>query len=366
MTTDRGVNVGATMTTMMTMTDRARKTRNAAITTTTMTTGNRPRGAARFGPAKVGMLMVSISLWIYLGTYALLALFLLIAWIGASIPSGLMIVTGLLGLGNWIVALIGLGFCIAGPARSRGLAIAATAVAAVHLAMCFVVANNTKSAYFEYSSIPAISAMNKFERFTDLMKKIEKETDPKRKESLQKELRDLSESESGRNSSSFDDDRPSRRSADDMRWQDLATLMPYSDQLIGVLSYRSKGFSDYVLSLLSGLIEVARLVLIVLLVGSMARAAKDHDAADRSTVAAFIAGGATIAAMIVIVLVMVILDSNKSTSVKSLEEAQKAAKGMMTWAILAELLVYAIHIGSLVMPALLALQTKNAAARRGR
>ena len=227
-------------------------------------------------------------------------------------------------------------------------------------------ANTTKSAYFEYSSIAALSAMTKSERFLDLLKKIEKETDPKRREALQKELRDMSDSERGGGSSGFDDDRPSRRSADDMRWQDLATLMPYSDQLIGVLSYRSKGFSDYVLSLLSGLLEVARLVLIVLLIGSMARAAKDHDAADRSMVTTFMAGGATIVAMIVVLLVMVILDSNKPTSVKSLEEAQKAAKSMMTWAILGELLVYAVHIGSLVMPAILALQAKNAAARRAR
>ena len=49
-----------------------------------------------FGPARVGMLLVSISLWMYLGTFALLALFLLIAWAGASIPSALMIITGLL------------------------------------------------------------------------------------------------------------------------------------------------------------------------------------------------------------------------------------------------------------------------------
>ncbi len=325
-----------------------------------------------FGPAKVGMLMVSISLWLYLGTYALMALFLLIAWIGASIPNGLMILTGLMGLANWIVALIGLGFCIAGPPKSRGLAIAATAVAAVHLAMAFVVANNTKSAGYGFHSIAMLSAMNKFEKFTDIMKKMEKETDPKRRESLQKELRDLSESESERGGSGMvvigadNNDRSSRRSGDEMRWQDLATLQPYSDQLIGVLSYQSKGFSDYVLGLLSGLLEVARLVLIVLLIGAVAKAAKDRGTAEKATISAFVAGGAALAAMVVVVIAMVILDNSKPTAVKSVEEATKAAKSMMTWAVLAELLVYAIHIGSLVLPALLAMQAKSAAAYRAR
>lgn len=320
------------------------------------------RGA--FGAAKVGMLMVSISLWMYLSTFALMAFFLLIAWIGASIPAGLMIVTGLLGLANWVVGLIGLGFCIAGPSKSRGLAIAATAVAAVHLVMAFVVANNAKSAFYGFHTVAMLSAMNKAERFMDIMKKMEKETDPKRREALQKELRDLSEAERGGSSIGFDEARGRR--TDDMRWQDLSTLMPYSDVLIAVLSYQSKGFSDYVLALLSGLLEVARLVLIVLLIGAVARAARAHDAADKSLMATFFAGGATLIAMIVIVLVAVILDNSDKTSVKSLDEAQKAAKSLLTWAVLGELLVYAIHIGSLVLPAVLSLQAKNAAARKAR
>ena len=354
-------------TTTMTTTARARKRRSAATTTRRRTTGSRSPTAVAFGPAKVGMLMVSISLWMYLSTFVLMAFFLLIAWIGASIPAGLMIVTGLLGLANWVVALIGLGFCIAGPSKSRGLAIAATAVAAVHLVMAFVVANNTKSAFYGLHTVAMLSSMNRYERFEELGKKIEKETDPKRREALQKELIDLSESErGGGGSSGFDGTRPGRRSGDDMRWQDLATLMPYSDMLIAVLSYQSKGFSDYILALLSGLLEVARLVLIALLIGAVARAARRHDTADKSLMATFFAGGATLIAMIVLVIVAVIVDNSDKTAVKSFEEAKKAAKSLLTWLVLGELLVYALHIGSLVLPAVLSLQAKNAAARRTR
>jgi LSD1 subclass zinc finger protein len=321
----------------------------------------RPSGnRSAYGAAKVGMLLVSISLWLYLGTFALLAFFLLIAWMGASIPNGLMILTGLLGLGNWVVALIGLGFSIAGPSKSRGLAIAATAVAAVHLVMAFVVANNTKAGFFGFHTIPALSMLNKFERATDIMKKMERETDPKRLEALQRELQDLSEDGDRR----IGNVRPGSRTESDMRWSDLSTLMPYSDQFIGVLSYQSKAFSNYVLPLLSGLLEVARLVLLVLLIGAVGKAVKDYDAGEKSLMATFIAGGAALAAMVVVVLVMVILDNSKPATPKSLEEAQKSAKGQMTWSILGELLVYAIHIGSLVLPALLALKVSSSARRR--
>jgi LSD1 subclass zinc finger protein len=323
--------------------------------------------ASSFGPATVGMLMLSISLWLYLGTFVLLGLFLLIAWIGASIPQGLMIVTGLLGLANWIVALIGLGFCIAGPAKSRGLAIAATVVAAVHLALAFVVANNEKSAVFGMSSIQVLSGLNKLERFTDIMKKMEKETDSRRREELQKELRDLADSERGRDAPfAIDEGRATARSSSEMRWRDLATLHLYGDQFIAVLSYQSKMFSDYVLCFLSGLVEVARLVLIALLIGAVARAARDHDTAEKSTLATFLAGGATILAMIIVVIVAVIMENAKPSTPKSPDEVFKSAKSMMTWPILGELAVYGVHIGSLVLPAVLALAAKNAAWRRAR
>jgi hypothetical protein len=108
------------------------------------------------------------------------------------------------------------------------------------------------------------------------------------------------------------------------------------------------------------------LVLIVLLIGAVARAARDHDAAERSTVATFFAGGASLIAMVVIVIAAVILDNSKPTTPKNLDEAQKAAKSLLTWAVLAELAVYAIHLGSLVLPAILSLQAKNAAARKAR
>ncbi|MBN9520277.1 AI-2E family transporter [bacterium] len=45
---------------------------------------------------------------------ALHALLLFVAWVGGVIPYGLVVVTGVLGLGGWVVALVGLGLTIAG------------------------------------------------------------------------------------------------------------------------------------------------------------------------------------------------------------------------------------------------------------
>jgi len=308
------------------------------------------RGA--FNAAKVGMLLVSISLWMYVGTFALLALFLLIAWMGASIPSALMIITGLVGLANWVVALIGLGFCIAGPSKSRGLAIAATAVAAVHIIMAFVVANNEKSVNPGVVGIGLASFSSRADRIKSLGEKAIKESDPSRRNAIEKELRELLEdsgSIGGLNRKS------------EMRWPDLATLMPFSDILIAELSYDSKGFNDYVLGLLSGLLEVARGVLLILLIGSVAHAAREHDVGERSTMAMIGFSIATAVAMVVWLIIRVITEESGKSSTSA-----SAGKSQLHWFIAGAVVVYLIHLGSLVFPAVLSLGAKNAAARRGR
>jgi len=304
-----------------------------------------------FGPAKVGMLMVSISLWMYASTFALFAFFLLIAWLGASIPNGLMIVTGLLGLANWVVGLIGLGFCIAGPSKSRGLAIAATAVAAVHLVMAFVVANNEKTMNIGAMSIGLASGLSRAERLKSLGEKVQKETDPARRREYEREARELIDS--------LGDTTGIGRTKSEMRWHDLATLIPISDLLIANLAYESKTFDDYVLGLLAGLLEVARGVLIILLMGAVARAARDHDVAGRSMMSMIVFSIGIGVAMIVWLIISVIGHESKPSSSTS-------SRGGIDWLIGGALIVFLVHLGTLVYPAVLALGAKNAAARRAR
>jgi LSD1 subclass zinc finger protein len=303
-----------------------------------------------FGPARVGMLLVGISLWLYVGTFALLAFFLMIAWAGASIPNGLMILTGLLGLGNWIVALIGLGFCIAGPSQSRGLAIAATAVATVHLVMAFVVANNEKSINAGHAAIALASFSSTAEKIKSLGEKAMKETDPARRREYERELREYLDDRGGSVATS---------SRSEMRWPDLATLLPYPDILIAQLSYESRHFSDYVLGLLSGLVEVARVILIILLIGAVGHAARDRDVSDRSIYATIgFSIGMGVALIIWLIIRVITEESSKS--------ATTASKSQFNWFIAGALLVYLVHLGTLVLPALLGMQAKSAAAYRAR
>jgi hypothetical protein len=314
----------------------------------------RPRAASGWGAAKVGMLLVSISLWIYLGTFAFLTFFLLIAWLGAVIPNGLMILLGLLGLANWIVALVGTSFCIAGPGRARGLAIAATVVAAVHLVLGFVVANNPKASSLSNPGIRILSAFNRSAHYMNLVKQIEKEQNPDKRQRLLQELQDYQDN-------SRDSPIAGFTSKDEMRWSDLATLSSTADRWLGHLIYDSKHFSNFLLPMLSGFVEVARLILLILLIGAVASAAKEHGLKQQAFLSTFIAGGATIVAMIVMVMMMVIIEETQSSKTSV---GDKVTLGPVNWLIAGELICYLLHTAALVLPAFVAWSVSMACGRR--
>ncbi len=316
----------------------------------------RPRVPGGWKSAKVGMLLVSISLWMYLGTFAFLTFFLLIGWLGAVIPNGLMILLGLLGLANWIVALVGTSFCIAGPARARGLAIAATVVAAVHLVLGFVVANNRMAGLLSTPSLRALNAFNRMANFTNLKKQMEKETDPEKIRQLQNQLQGYRDSEGDFSLAGF-------TLRDEMRWSDLATLSPTADWWLGHLIYNSKHFSDFILPMLAGFVEVARLILLILLVGSVAAAAKELGLRQQAFISTFIAGGATVAAPIVLVIVMVILNETKPSKIQL---GDTMTLGRQNWLVAGELIAYLLHTAALVLPAIVSLSVSTACARRVR
>jgi hypothetical protein len=353
------------------------------------------------GAAKVGILLIVISLWLYLGTFAFLLLLLLIAWLGASIPNGLLIVPGLLGLTNWVVALVGLGFCIAGPARARGLAIAATAVSAVHLIMCFIVANDTKSVLFASRSIQSASSYNKLERFTRLSKAAAKNPNGPEAKELQEELKNAREdrdndliglsfavqalgSQADRDiRGDLDRAIRERDSESKMRWLDLATLFPFSDRFVAILAYQSSLFSDYILSFLSGLLEIARLILLILTIGAVARAVKGHQAADRAQVGWITTAIAAGVAILVCLLIAVIQDSNASDFKKAVEKAATTPpapnsssdeknpftdfmRSAKNWNCAQDLILLSLHGGVLIVPILAAHGAYSAAARRAR
>ncbi len=362
---------------------------------------DRRRKPSKFGLARPGAMLLLISLGLYFGGMALHILLLFVAWVGGVIPYGMVVVTGVLGLGGWVVALVGLGLTIAGPAKARGLAIATTSVAVVHLILVFVVANNERSSGFGSGSIAGLSMMNRQERRENLNKEMirEMQSNPngQRVKDLRVELADY-----GRDLSRLG-------GSDGMRWPDLATTLPRLDSLVTVLVYSSRGFEYYLWSLFAGLFELARLILLGLLLGALARAAKDHRAEDQAKFGWIAGSGAVGIGLLVVLLAAVMAKSAAEDSARAMlagpstpppmmqfnpggnfqqqqaehqrqmedwrrqqqDEAERAqqrfrslVRAPLNYLSAAELLVFVLHAGALVLPALAAFGVFRSMGRR--
>lgn len=367
---------------------------------------DRPRKKKRVpgASAKTALLLSSISLGLYFATFALIALFVFLAWVGVGyIPLGVMILPGILGLANWVVGGIGFGFAIAGPPKARGLAIAALAVSVIHLALSFVVANNTDAGMFSNYTTQALGIQNKHDRITRLAEDAGKNPSAaktKEIEEAQKELQQFTKDykEEEEEVGYFylrrllaDDKELNAVAPKAMRWQDLASLLPFFDQLVGNLAFHGKRFGEYVLPMLGGLVEVARLVLLVLLVGSLARAVKGDDAADKAKFGLISVCAGVGLAVLISLLVAVMVDSAKSDLKKAFEgavgggdigrtdpadlekkfkaiqeKAKSAMQSLKHWPAVGALLNSLIFAGMVVMPALVAVQAMGAASRAAR
>lgn len=362
-----------------------------------------PAGRTGAGAAKIAVLMLIISLWLYFGTYAILALYMFIAWVGGYISTGLMVIPGILGLANWVCAAVGLGFSIAGPARSRGLAIAATAVAAVHLILAFVIANNSDAGIFSNRNIQVIGLMAKMSADEDAIEEAQK--NPSKAKALQEEAKARAEFMKDHKDELEDmlyyearlRSKESERSftrelkaPTAMRWADLSSMLPFADELIAVLSYHNKLFGEYVFGLLGGLLEIARLILIVLLIGSLGRALKGHEAADRAKFALIGVCIAVASAILISLLVAVLVDSaqedqknafkNAPTGQdlmqdpgaaekavkKARDKARSAHKMAQHSTAIGGLLNYTLFAGMMVMPVIAAHGVYSVASRRAR
>ena len=289
---------------------------------------DRPRKGSKYGLARPAVLLIHISLGLYLGGMALHALLVLIAWMGADIPYGLYALAGVIGLGGWVTALVGFGLTIAGPARCRGLAIACAAVSLVHLVMAFVVAYNERGADFGGST---------------------------------------------------------------MRWEALVSDLPALDSVIARLVYserggRDRGFVEVAFPPLAGALELARLILVGLLLGSLARAAKNHRAEGQAKFGWIAAPAAVGICMLVVLLSAVMVESTVKSATRvdltpppqynsgpnnfqenmqrqqqwqqqqqaefqRIQDRQRSpGSTLRLWMNGRTLLVYTLHIGTLILP----------------
>ncbi|AWM39978.1 hypothetical protein [Gemmata obscuriglobus] len=205
------------------------------------------RRPAGFGPARTGALLLGTGAWIYMSTFGLLALLALLGWAGGEQPGALLALAGLAGCTNWVMSLIGLGFCIAGPERARGTAIAATVLSVVHLGLLFV-------------------------------------------------------------GLALRGDALDRFGGGEPLWATMATAIPSLNGVLSLLLYAPQAFGSGVLvKFLAGGCEVARLILIVLTLKGLAQAARSSAATARAgpavTAVAGVCGGVTAVTLFVTILV---------------------------------------------------------------
>ncbi|QJW94352.1 zinc ribbon domain-containing protein [Frigoriglobus tundricola] len=285
-----------------------------------------PKSGARaaFSKGKIGALLISISFWLNLATYGMLSLYALLVWLlliaatssspssrggmggggggGESLGEVLVVLPGLLGLGAWIVGVIGCSFSIAGPAKARGMAITATVLSGVHLVLMGVTFSNLH----------------------------------------------------GGAGGGFGPARGMGVGIGSGAWLAVSSALPVLDTFLPVLFYQSKVISgDYIIALLAAVCEVARLFFMLYTLKAMAAAARDYEVAEKAQfgilVAAFVIGSVAIA-----LLVLFILLSEGGVGLKT-------ALHLGAVAILLTLLAYTFMMLS---PALTALQTRDACDRR--
>lgn len=258
-----------------------------------------------FGAAKIGLLLLSISMWLYVATFGFLVLVAILAWSESVSAINLIKIPGLLGLLNWIVGLVGIGFCIAGPTKygARGLAIAATIVSVVQLVFMALVAGRTGGIY------------------------------------------------SGLQGSSY--------GRDSFTIAAFSTMWVAVDAFLVVMVYASKIFGEFVLPMIAGLCELARLILILLVARSISKAAKNRSAANSSLTSVYIVSITATVIPIILVLIAIILQSSSSSG----RPAFSSSRSAMDTVGAIFMLILLAHTGALVMPGI-AMQSARAAAAR--
>jgi len=200
-----------------------------------------------FGNAKTGVLLLNISFWLYMSSLAIITLMILLGWVAVDSMTGgggrgsrggsssdgewfftLLMLPGLLGLGNWIVATIGFAFCIGGPQKARGLAITSTVFAGVHLVLIMLTFTTVRSSM-------GVLPMG----------------------------------------------------GDAMSWPMVATILPVLDMILPsflIPGTRVSGMigSGVIFAVLGAVCELLRLIFGMMLVKELATAAKDYDSAEKA------------------------------------------------------------------------------------
>jgi hypothetical protein len=250
-------------------------------------------GGGMYGKGKTGALLMGISFWLNLGAYGLLALYSLIAWMlinGSSSSSSsssrgggdgdgsfldiLVILPGLIGLGAWIVGLVGCSFAIAGPRSARGLAITATVFAGLHLILVGVTFGTLQEGLGPVGrGLPGLGKV---------------------------------------------------------AWIAVASTLPVLDMFLPMVFYQSKAIDgDFVVALLAGICEAGRLIAMLFALKALASAARDYDASERSGYGVMIVFGVLGGVALISLLVVILLREGKFTSLSTVANLSLATVFLM-------------------------------------
>lgn len=277
------------------------------------------------GPARVGLMLLTISSWLYCALYGLLTLgvfILLVSILGVDDTLGakqkttsgsskdstfvvdvidlLMLLIGLIGLANWLVSIVGFSFCIAGPERSRPMSIIAASVSGVHL--IFVILTYLIAAKY-------VSELGTY-------------------------------------------GGPTKGS-----WLIFATTIPFLDFFLPTLIYSSRSINgEFIVLILTGICEVVRIFFTMLTIRTFANVGKDHKTAERAQIG--IVGTAIVvgAGIFIMFLVLVLI---KEVQFKSLKTALTLGVGSFFMHCLAYTVL-------LLVPAILTIFARSSLAGRNR
>jgi hypothetical protein len=241
-----------------------------------------PRLLNQRANGRVGMLLMSVSSWLYFGLFAVLALLVFIELIdvmtfdptdikaagrgggrdSTSFGEILAVVTGIVGLAVWIVSLIAFAFCIAGPDAARVPAIATTVTAGTHLLIVGLCAAIGAHKLTGSGLTPASNASV---------------------------------------------------------WGLFATNLLQLDQFLPNLFWNSKGIKvEYLLVVLAGGLEVARLFMTLWVMNSLGHSVKSQRTAGMGQVGVVTAASVLSGGAVLTLLLAVVLRNSKFTSFKTI------------------------------------------------
>jgi hypothetical protein len=181
---------------------------------------------------------------------------------GEDLADLIILTIGLIGLANWIISIVGLGFCCAGPQESRAISIITAVVCCVHLLLVVVT----------YSI--STNSLAGFERFGG----------------------------------------PSNTS---MLF--FATTMPMVDFFIPSLIYGGQGITgEFIVLILTGICEIIRIFFALLTIRTLANEGKNHTVAGRAQIGIVVTALVVGVGIFVMLLVIVVVREIQFRNIKTL------------------------------------------------